>query len=133
MGEKTEARLNPDEAVAYFADILEKAVKPHANMIVSITKTGDIAAVVFEPDEVLVAIAQAWGWDGSSPVFRLSNQKRKEAIEHFRKEHDKVAERWFTAEQNGGRICLLVRGETLLLNITKEGIDIEPGSLGPPG
>jgi len=133
MGYKTTKRPTPDDAVAYFADILEKAVKPHANAIVSITKTGDIAAVVFEPHEELVVIAQAWGWDGSSPVFRLSNKKRKEAIEHFREERDKVAERWFTAERNDGRIFLLVHDETLLLNITKEGIDIEPGSLGPQG
>src|SRR5687767_8111444 len=132
MGEKTKTRPNPDDAVAYFADILEKAVKPHANTIVSITRTGDVAAVVFEPDEVLVVIAQAWGWDGSSPVFRMSNGKRKEAILHFREEGDKVAERWFTAERKSGRIFLLVHDETLLLNLTKDGIDIEPGSLGPP-
>ena len=128
MGKKTE-RLSPDETEAYFADVLDRGVKPHANAIAAITKGGDIAVVVFEPRGSMVVVAEAWGWNGSAPFFRLSNEKRKEACDNFREEGDKVSERWFNAQQNGGRIFLLVHGGTFLLNITPEGLVFEPGSL----
>jgi len=128
MGEKTK-RPAPDDAAAFFADILENAVKPHAQTIASITKGGDIAVVVFEPRKDVAVVAEAWGWDGTSPVFRLSNEKRKESLDFFRELGDEVSERWFSAERDGGRIFLLVHGATFLLNITKDGLTFEPGSL----
>lgn len=122
--------LAPGEAAAFMERIIAEAVRPYADKIAPISRAGDIAVVVHKVRDEIREAAEAWGWDGSSPAFRLSNKKRKSIVEHFEQAGDKVSERWFKAQRKG-RVFLFVHGGTFLLNITKDGLAVEPGSLDP--
>jgi hypothetical protein len=123
----------PGEALAFMTDLLDRAIKPHAGKIATITESGDIAIVVFEPLDTSVETAKNLGWDGSVPVLRMADKKRKSMVEHFQKVGDRVSERWFASARNGGRIFLLAHAGSLLLNLTKDGLAPEPGSLDSQG
>ena len=125
--------LTADEATAFMRDLLDRGVKPHAKRIAPITEDGDIAVVVFEVSGLAEEGATSLGWDGESPVFRLSNQTRKTMAEHLRKVGDKVSANWFDEQSRDGRIYFLVHEGAFLLNITDDGLEIEPGSLDSVG
>ena len=121
--------LTPDEATTFLRDLLDRGVKPHAKRIAPIAEAGDIAVVVFELSGRAKEGATSLGWDRASPVFRLSNESRKTMAEHLRKVGDKVSANWFDDKSRDGRIHFLVHEGAFLLNITDDGLEIEPGSL----
>ena len=125
--------LTPDETAAFMSDLLNRGVKPHAERIAAITETGDIAVVVFEASGLAKEGAASLGWDGASPIFRLSNAKRKTMADHLSKVGDKVSANWFNDQSRDGRIYLVVHEGAFLLNVTDNGLEIEPGSLDSEG
>src|SRR5688572_16807128 len=113
--------LTPDETAAFLSDLLNRGVKPHAERIAAITETGDIAVVVFEVSGLAKEGAASLGWDGASPIFRLSKAKRKTMADHLGKIGDKVSANWFNDQSRDGRIYFVVHEGAFLLNITDKG------------
>lgn len=124
---KDEIRLATAEEADNLLERLRRWVLlPNAEAIAPIIERGDIAGVVFNPTDP--DLARSWGWDGATPVFRISSGVRKRVVRRFREMGDKVSERWFDGKRNG-RVFVLFEAGSFLVNITDEEWGIEPGSL----
>jgi hypothetical protein len=126
MAEQGEA--SPEAAQTWWARCHEGVLVPNALEIAKIVRAGDIAVVVWEPHELILEGVRAIGYDGTTPVFRLSSGKRKALVASFREANDRVSEKWF-ARKATNRIYLLTGLGSLLINIGPNGMAIEPGSL----
>lgn len=129
MGDEQD-RLPQDEAWKVMDRILKEGIVAHADAIAPICAVGDIAVVVFELDPSFHEGVRQWGWDGSCPVFRLSNARRKNAIRYFRQIGDTVSANWFERKQDERIFLFNGPGSSLLINFKPgEGYSLEPGSL----
>ena len=113
--------------------IVKKGFGENAEAIMPIIARNEIAVVVFELDPANWSAARDFGWDGKSPVFKMSKSLIKNFARGIRANFpdDKATPRWL---ENGrfGRIFLLIHHGTLLVNFDPEsGYSLEPGSDDP--
>ena len=117
-----------DEKAMAVLDRISAHIKEHHLEIAEIIGTGQVAAVVVEPNpETVATLQKAYGWNGE-PFFRLPNPKElAHGLEYTF--GDKAAAQWLAAEDRNGRILLFIQSSTLCVNVTSNGYEIEPGTL----
>jgi len=119
----------PDQERAFFDDLLNNGIKPHASTLAPIISTGGIAVVVHDAAPPAVTFALSLGWDGITPVFAMSGSARQRFIETMERIGDHVTARWLRGWRHG-RIFVVTGGGTLLVNHDKDGYSLEQGSIG---
>ncbi len=123
-------RASPQESEALLRRLLDEGIKPYTDDLAPILVAGDVAIVVFEPaktDAEMMAALRAMGWDGKTPVFRMSNGYRK----RLARNSDAVTAAWLMRRaKNVGRLSVWTGRANFLVNFTPgQGYSFEPGSL----
>ena len=99
---KTDAE--PDEQILkdIWPKISGQVLKPNVHKLGRIFYNGDVACVVFELLDQGNAAARALGWDGESPVFRMSNKRRNRFANALEQDFgDGAAARWLRQRRRG--------------------------------
>jgi hypothetical protein len=108
--------------------ILAAAIKPHAESIVPIVLSADVAVVVHDAHPDVAEHARSLGWDGTAPVFRLEDRTLIQLAAILGQNGDEISRDWFLTPRIG-RIYVLFERRTFLVNFDPaRGYSIEPGS-----
>jgi hypothetical protein len=108
--------------------IWELGIKAHAELLAEIVIDGPIGVVVFEPSDEMKEAAKSLGWDGQSPVFRMSNATRKRLAQTSAATGDHVTGQWYASRRPGRILVLAQRGVLLVNHHPGTGFSLEPGS-----
>lgn len=128
LADPTNARpLTREETAKWWRELHAGVIAPNSRTIANIITSGDIAVAVWEPHALVLKEVQTLGYDGTNPVFRLSNRQRKLLVESFKNMKDTVSERWF-ARNARNRLFVVTGIGTLIMNLTPDGFVPEPGS-----
>ncbi|HEX4334324.1 MAG TPA: hypothetical protein VH062_00340 [Polyangiaceae bacterium] len=123
-------RVSAEDGIAILSWVVEEGIKPHAETIARIVKDDSVAVVLFNVHPSVADVPRNLGWDGASPVFRMSSRVRKRFAKHLGNVGDVVAQRWFSCSKPG-RIFVFVELGTFLSNHDRDGnFTVEPGSTG---
>jgi hypothetical protein len=110
--------------------LLEEGIKPHAVELTQIAMRGEVAVIVFEPDETALPALEAMGWNKRT-VFGMTRSRG----ERFAKaSSDPVWRAWAARPSNMTclRIFVCIHMGTLLVNYRQDkGYDLEPGQSDP--
>ncbi len=126
-------RGTPQEVKEALDRLLREGIKPHAEQIAAIGLAGWIAVVVYDlaPDPETQAFARAMGWDGRTPVFRMSAAVRRRLARS-----DTVTAAWLSRKPDPdpsrtiARIFVRTGLANFLVNFgPQRGYYFEPGSL----
>lgn len=118
-----------DAEIASWLRVIEDGTRAYMEDIRAITSMGDIACVVYFLNKTDSDMAWNLGYDGFSPVFRLSNKLRKQYVGHFREKGAKYLSEWLSRKATN-RILFIVDETPHPLNVTPEGIDFEVNIMG---
>jgi hypothetical protein len=118
---------DPKASAKVLDAIFTHGIKPHADAIAEVVESGDIAIVVHRLRPDVERNARALGWDGVSPVFRMTESTRARMIASSEAIADTVTARWLRAKRTG-RVFVLSGVGSLLVNVDEDGFSIEPGS-----
>lgn len=105
------------------AHIINQGLRPHAPTLAGIGFSGDVVVAVFEPGEEAKKTALAIGWDGESPVFRMSPEARKTLAGSGAAETalGKWLQKKFVPAQPVARILVLTGDAPVMLNFSAFG------------
>jgi hypothetical protein len=117
----------PNQGIQVFRWVVGEVIMPHADEIGAICARGDVAVIVFEPSDDAGTFARTLGWNGESPVFRMSNARKRAVADGS----DAVTSAWLkrTSRTELSKVFAIIHAGTLLVNFTKDkGWFLEPGS-----
>jgi len=118
----TESGITPIE------ELLEREVRPHAEMLVKLHPADTIGLVV-SPDLPLEMRRRIGGTEDSTGFVLSKSHRRGMAADH-RAAGDSTTARWLTSKRPGRILYISGAGGMLLLNYSPgAGFEIEPGSL----
>lgn len=129
------AMTEKDKNAELTEHLLNQGLRPQAPQLAGIGFSGGIAVVVFEAGEGAREMARAIGWDGASPIFRLSEDGQKAlASTPIGQEPRTTAwlHRKFEPAQPVAKVLVVTGDRFLLVNFSlAQGWYVEPGPAKP--
>ena len=116
------------EFADYMDTLVNASVRLHSLLIAAILAADGIAVAIHGTTDENSPFLLSLGWDGQAPAFEMRSEAAEDIARHCQAVGDTVTARWLRSEREG-RIFLVARESTFLLNLTEEGLSLEPGSL----